>query len=284
MDTSTGKPYIPKEFSRQIRLHLISNYLELGDFPLMLLIVGAPGMGKTFQLATELGLLGVEAFSVRSVDLEDMYAGVPAQKVEKAYRDASKCMEDGVPAALVIHDIDTTLGEWKDSASTVNHQNILSVFMHLCDNPHEVAERACKRVPIFLTGNYVERLYKPLVREGRAHCFTWDPSMEERAHVVRSIFSLDDSAVSARLSMGLVTAYAEKPISFFSEYVASRESESLLQYAYRSSLTYLLTNEEYFRMVRMKALGGRLCNGADWACDLLARSYRDGNTTSEGTK
>ena len=123
----------------------------------------------------------VSVFSISAADLESDRAGEPAKLLQQKYIEASASMSKGVPAVLIIDDIDTTLGEWEKFTGTVNHQDILAFLMHIADNPHHIENvGSVSRVPIFFTGNNFDLLYKPLIREGRANRFDWEPTREEK--------------------------------------------------------------------------------------------------------
>jgi hypothetical protein len=151
---------IPARFVRAVRQHLLLNFMELGDYPVILGIVGMPGEGKTFQLRTILDSLGVEQRSISAADLESENAGEPGKLLLAEYVRASQNIASGTPSALVIDDIDTTVGEWANNTGTVNHQQILAQLMHLADRPSMLERlRPVRRIPIFTTGNDFSKIY-----------------------------------------------------------------------------------------------------------------------------
>lgn len=186
-----GKPYIAPRFANAVNTHLIGNRLDIEGFPVIMWIVGRPGMGKTWQLRRQLEELGHRVFSVDAAELESVDAGEPAKLVRDWYLQASKSISAGGLAAFVIDDIDTTLGEWEGNTGTVNHQDVLAFFMHIADRPDQIDElRGLARVPIFFTGNDITKLYAPLKRSGRTNVFAWEPTFEEKAAAVLSILHL----------------------------------------------------------------------------------------------
>ena len=54
--------FIPERFKKQINTHLLGNMLDIDDYPLILAIMGRPGMGKTRQLRIHLEQLGVDVY------------------------------------------------------------------------------------------------------------------------------------------------------------------------------------------------------------------------------
>lgn len=234
--------YIPERFIEAVDAHMLGNMLDISNYPLILLIVGLPGMGKTYQLRSYLEIVGVEVFSISAADLESDRAGVPAKLLEQKYIEASSSISSGNPAVLLIDDIDTTLGEWEKNTGTVNHQDILAFLMHIADKPSFIENvGSVNRVPVFFTCNYFNRLYKPLIRDGRANRFDWEPTREEKIAIVTSVFRFEDSKTAKML----VDAYPTKPISFFSNLLANKNIEQLVSVAKDVVFSFILTKEGY---------------------------------------
>lgn len=234
--------YIPERFIEAVDAHMLGNMLDISNYPLILLIVGLPVMGKTYQLRSYLEIVGVEVFSISAADLESDRAGVPAKLLEQKYIEASSSISSGNPAVLLIDDIDTTLGEWEKNTGTVNHQDILAFLMHIADKPSFIENvGSVNRVPVFFTCNYFNRLYKPLIRDGRANRFDWEPTREEKIAIVTSVFRFEDSKTAEML----VDAYPTKPISFFSNLLANKNIEQLVSVAKDVVFSFILTKEGY---------------------------------------
>ena len=150
---------ISERFQKKVNAHLLGNMLHIENYPLILGIFGEPGMGKTCQLREHLNAIGVNVFSISSADLESERAGLPAKLLKEKYVHASTSVAQNNPSALVIDDIDTTVGEWQKNTGTVNHQGILAFLMHIADNPYYIEDiGSVNRVPIFFTGNNYELL------------------------------------------------------------------------------------------------------------------------------
>ncbi|MBR2445422.1 MAG: AAA family ATPase [Clostridia bacterium] len=234
--------YIPNRFAKVIDTHLLGNFLNIDRFPLILAIIGQPGMGKTYQLRNYLKAVGVTILSVNAADLESDCAGEPAKLLQQKYIEASSIIRTGQPAVLLIDDIDTTLGEWENYTGTVNHQDILAFLMHIADNPEFIENVGeTTRVPIFFTGNDFDRLYKPLLREGRANRFDWEPTREEKINIVSSIFSFSNREIAEML----VDAYPTEKISYFSNLLVNKEMELLSDLSSNVVIKYILTDINY---------------------------------------
>ncbi len=207
-------PVIPERFVEALDQHLVLNYADVHEWPLVLGVFGRPGDGKSFQIRTHLERRGVTPVSVNAADLESDRAGAPGKLVLDMYADAGHRIEEGTPAAVVVDDFDTTVGEWEHSTTTVNHQQVLAQLMHLADNPAEAGGRRLRRVPVFITGNDLSKVYPPLRRPGRMRAFPWLPSDAERAEVVGAILS---SVLDPRDVSDLLRSLPEAPIAFFSD-------------------------------------------------------------------
>ncbi|MYI05886.1 MAG: AAA family ATPase, partial [Gemmatimonadetes bacterium] len=183
------RPYVPPRFSHAVDQHLVFNLAGFDEWPLVLGVFGPPGDGKSFQIRAQLKHRGVLPVSINAADLESDRAGTPGKLVLDTYIDAGHRMDEGEPAAVLVDDFDTTVGEWEHSTTTVNHQQVLAQLMHLADSPTEVPGKRLRRVPIFITGNDLSKVYPPLRRPGRMRAFPWLPTTEERCDIVSAILA-----------------------------------------------------------------------------------------------
>ena len=205
--------FIPSRFSAEVCRHLLLNYAEMPGQPLILGIFALPGEGKTYQLRSILRGSNVRHYSVNAADLESDRAGLPGKLVVGRYVEAARSIASGIPAALIIDDIDTTIGEWVQNTGTVNHQQVLAQIMHLADQPNTIDDiGAVRRVPIFVTGNDPGKIYPPLRRPGRMSIMHWQPTDAERADLVRAIFH---GMLAAEEATAVLLKYPHQPISFF---------------------------------------------------------------------
>ncbi len=177
-------PVIPVRFKSEVDQHLVFNFAGISAWPLVLGIFGRPGDGKSFQVRTHIERRGALAVSINAADLESDRAGQPGKLVLAKYEDAGHRTSEGTPAVRIVDDFDTTVGEWEKSTSTVNHQQVLAQLMHLADSPTQGADRTLRRVPVFVTGNDLSKVYAPLRRPGRMRPFFWRPTEAERQEIV----------------------------------------------------------------------------------------------------
>jgi hypothetical protein len=217
-------------FLEQVRLHLVSCYQETPQWPVIMGIFGRTGDGKSAQLVAALELCQVEIVRLNAADLESGLAGEPGKHLARTYGAASLAIAKDVPSAMVIDDIDTTVGEWEMNTGTVNHQQVLAELMHIADRPVDPNRNHVKRVPVFITGNNLARLYPPLRRSQRMRSLSWRPTTEEILQVVVGLFH--DVAAHPALER-LVHKFPDETLAFFAEVrQALREREMTEQLGY----------------------------------------------------
>lgn len=275
--TEWGSPLaIPARFVHQVNTHLLGNLLDISDYPLIMWIVGRPGMGKTWQLRKHLELSGFEVFSVSAADLESKDAGEPAKLLQRRYLEAGRALANGTPASLVVDDIDTTVGEWETHTGTVNHEGILAFLMHIADRPTAIESvGTVKRVPVFFTGNDATRLYAPLVRHGRTVKFHWHPTREEKVVVISSILGVQTSQKEE--VERLVDSYPDEPISFFSQLAVARAVGIVSASASAATFSAVLRGDES-HAADLRQLIRTAQQGTDWlaaAAELDSKEMSD---------
>lgn len=195
MSLYRAKYYIPERFEKEIVLHsarILS--AKLADAPVILAISGPPGFGKSFQCSLLLRSLGIKIFPLTASDFENKEAGEPAKLVKKTYDDAVAYLHKSSRnrAAILIDDADVAFGNWGPLVQyTVNTQEVIGELMRIANKPTNESDY---RVPIYLTGNDLNKLYTPLKREGRMDFFYWEPEIDEKAKMV--FYCLDSLSLS----------------------------------------------------------------------------------------
>jgi hypothetical protein len=201
-------------FFKQIELHLVSCYREVPQWPVILGIFGRSGDGKSAQLVASLQRCEVEIIRLNAADLESGLAGEPGKHLARTYATASMAIAKEIPTALVVDDVDTTVGEWEMNTGTVNHQQVLAELMHIADRPVDLSRNHPKRVPVFVTGNNLARLYPPLRRPGRMRSMSWRPTPDELHQVIQGLFR--GVAPPAELAL-LASSFQDETLAFFAE-------------------------------------------------------------------
>lgn len=201
-------------FFGKVHTHLVSCYGNASRWPVILGIFGRPGDGKSAQLSASLERCQVEIIRLNAADLESGLAGEPGKHIARTYAAASMAVAKGVPTALVVDDVDTTVGEWEMNTGTVNHQQVLAELMHLADQPVDKTRNFPSRVPIFVTGNNLARLYPPLRRHGRMNTLSWRPEPQEVRAVAAGILA---GVADVRTLDILLRDFGNEPLSFFAQ-------------------------------------------------------------------
>lgn len=212
--------HIPQRFFSHVHRHL---YFIFGGYGLrapILAIVGPPGEGKSLQLEDSLRACNTAAVHIFAGDLESFDAGRPTIHLIDVLQRASSATAHGAPTAVVVHDIDTTLGEWESNTGTVNHQQLLSELMSYADQP-DSSRYGGRAIPIFVTANDLGKVYAPLRRSRRTTVFRWLPSLEEKVEIVSSIIGED----STDLAQQIVDRYPDRPVAFFDEVIRRHREE-----------------------------------------------------------
>ncbi len=222
---------VPRRLVQAIEQHLVLNFIKETAQPTLLGVFGPPGSGKTFGVRRTLQAHGVLVHEVDATDLESGTAGQPATRLRGKLVTAEHDISKGRPAALVIDDIDTTLGEWEQNTGTVNHQQLLALLMHTVDKAALEPERT--RVPVIFTGNDASKLYEPLRRAGRMAHLQWVPTAEERREIVQYIMRGQASRATVDR---LERRYGHQPLSFYAALlgqVQAKAAGELVQLAAR---------------------------------------------------
>lgn len=163
----------------------------------------------------------------------------------------------GIPTALVVDDVDTTVGEWKMNTGTVNHQQVLAELMHLADQPVDRSRNFPRRAPVFVTGNNLKRLYPPLRRHGRMNSFAWRPEPHELRAVIEGV--LGGTTESSALDK-LAVKFADEPISFFAQLrqeLQYADMPNKLKHAGHDMKSFLLRNNNSDRRSAQLSIRGQ---------------------------
>jgi ATPase family associated with various cellular activities (AAA) len=203
-----------ERFFHKVHVHLANCYGDAPRWPIILGIFGRSGDGKSIQLSAALDRCSVEVIRLNAADLESGLAGEPGKHIARTYATASMAITKSIPTALVVDDVDTTVGEWEMNTGTVNHQQVLAELMHLADQPVDKVRNYPHRVPIFVTGNNLARLYPPLRRHGRMNTFAWRPEPQEVRIVAEGILA---PVTDTQTLDSLVHEFSNEPLSFFAQ-------------------------------------------------------------------
>ena len=185
--------FLPPRLADAVALHVAKCFLGVSGAPLVLAVWGPKGTGKTLGVQLACKALGVTPFTLQAADLEDSTAGEPGLRLRSRYAAAVSCAAtSGTPTALVIDDLDTGIGRYKNTGRTINAQTVAASLMALCDAPS-----SARRVPVIVTAADVSRLYAPLLRDGRMAKLLWQPTGEEMRAIIQRVFDIDTADAAA---------------------------------------------------------------------------------------
>lgn len=214
---------------RAVDQHLLANYLDIPGSPLLLCVVGASGVGKSFTIKRQLERRRIETKEISSSALAHHMEGVAVKPLIRCYRDASDVMVDR-SAAVMIDDIDRSIMSNYHSKGHTIHSQLLTVFlMDLCDNPRRIVTEDVgssremidvERVPIFLTANSLSGLDTAISRPQRMAIFQFEPTIEDRKTMIAEALS-PEAGFGLRLSgrdiEDLERRFAGQHIAFFAD-------------------------------------------------------------------
>jgi hypothetical protein len=216
------KIFIPPSKYRSLGWHVLRNTAGQPG-PLILILHGPPGGGKTTALVTTLRSLGVKVFFLDPARFESIAAGEPVRYVRQVYAEAGQVVqgrhptlcEDEQPevAAIVADDADKAFGRRSDSTYTSNNQHLHGFFQALCDNPSRVFGHRMPKIPFYFTCNDLSTLPEPIRRHGRADLIDWRLTHEERVQVVAAMYP----SISKEDIENLIISHVSEPIAFFAE-------------------------------------------------------------------
>ncbi|MEV0005810.1 AAA family ATPase [Micromonospora sp. NPDC050980] len=209
---------IPERFKRRVLTHAISASCS-SNYPLILLIQGHPGDGKSFQAYETLRGSNFAVMRFSSAELSGTYESESVSRFKDYYARAAESAEtfpEALPV-LLVEDFDLSpAGRQERSFYTVNSQLLSGFLMNLADDVALCGMNTTRRIPLIVTGNDMSVVHGPLLRPGRVDIFTWRPTEQERAIMIHSALAGTVPSLDFKQAMKLTRAFSELPISAFS--------------------------------------------------------------------
>lgn len=148
---------------------------------------GPPGVGKTTQLAQCLRDRGSAFARLDASRLGGEFEGQPARELDQALEGLRADYRNGPRPALVIDDLDMSIGVHRSRNYTVNTQLTTGWLMAQADRAGDPGFGAGEPA-ILVTGNDFSGVHGPLLRSGRARLFGYEPTPDEVASVLAPAF------------------------------------------------------------------------------------------------
>ena len=215
LSSSYDSMFIPKRFADEIIVHVVSNYLENNYFfkpPLYLVIEGDPGEGKTIQSIAVCNQKRIAAQYISASQLSGKNESESKQILEDTFNESLQLIKSGIYIAIVIDDFHLGNANYDSNIKrTVNSDILISYMMNLAESCID------NRIPIILTGNNFKKVYPPLIRDGRANIFKWEPTYEEKEAVIKSIYGPYMEKNDCNKLKLLINRYKDQNIAFFSQ-------------------------------------------------------------------
>ncbi|MFI7426695.1 AAA family ATPase [Micromonospora sp. NPDC049836] len=209
---------IPERFKRRVLTHAVSASCS-SNYPLILLIQGHPGDGKSFQAYETLRSSNFAVMRFSSTELSGTYESESVSRFKDYYSRAAESAEtfpEALPV-LLLEDFDLSpAGRRESSFYTVNSQLLSGFLMNLADDVALCRMDTTRRIPLIITGNDMSVVHGPLLRPGRVDVFTWRPTEQERAIMVHSALASAVPSLDFKQAMKLARAFSDLPISAFS--------------------------------------------------------------------
>jgi SpoVK/Ycf46/Vps4 family AAA+-type ATPase len=204
--------YLPQICKDTAVLHTLDNNSGEPDTPLIQLVHGDAGQGKSTGLRAILAALKAKVFIFGGSQFESVDAGRPAGNFEEVFESAMETLHSSKPSfsAVLIDDLDMGIGNFGGNIQyTVNRQHFVVTLMHLCDRYS--GKRHLQRPAVFVTANRPDVLDGPLIRDGRCEKFLWTYLPAEREEIIHRLYpQLPRFHVQA-----LNERFPEEPIAFF---------------------------------------------------------------------
>lgn len=206
---------IDQSFSDVLLTHIIGNYNNSIQNPLLLAIQGNPGEGKTFQTLNICKKYRVKVCYYSGAELSGNYEKDSIIELSEDYTRACNYYNDGEYCVIIIDDFHLSPASIKNGVgTTINSQLLTGYLMNLCD---KAKSKQIESIPIILLGNTFTDVYEPLKRDGRMDFFHWEASYELKKQIVERIFRDYISLLEFPQLKSFLDKYKNQPVSFFTE-------------------------------------------------------------------
>ena len=238
---------VAERLSDEVVSHVIALSIDMDKAykpPIYLAIQGEPGEGKTTQAIAACTQRGFYVIYVSASELSGSHENDAKDKLQHIYNYAKRLREKNI-VAIVIDDFHQGIINNDDNIKKTINTNILTGFMM------NIAEQNGEyQIPIILTANSLSNIYEPLLRIGRADIFYWEPNIEEKREIVKSI--LGKYVKTSRMNdfEHFYYKYRHNNIAFFSQ----------IENQYRKNIIKKMVKEcSYFNSDKLNSISQKVC-------------------------
>lgn len=237
---------VPDVFRKRVLVHVMSNYVDIGGTsipPLYLAIEGRAGEGKTVQTIATCTQCNIDVLYLSASQLSGQHEREALDIMREIYNEAVRMRHSGSCVAIVIDDFHMSIvNQDNNLRKTVNSNLLTGYLMNLADG------NIMERVPIILTGNSFSKVYKPLLRSGRADFFEWKPDSEVKLNILKQIMK------------GFVQLTEDEFNNFFQEFknATIADFSQLINDCKKDILWDEIKSETYFDKVKIKKIDSRI--------------------------
>lgn len=230
-----------QELEEAIKHHVFSFRLRIEnpafEAPVILVVAGPPGTGKTTTIHDVCKRLGVPLRTVHGSDIVSQWEGQATALLEEAIVTSSRD-ESAFQTAVLIDDPEQGgLGVSENVVGTVSGEAARGFVMAYADDPSRMrlengnqrakVVRLFRPPVIFMTSNRLNALYPPMIRNRRANIHVLDPQGADKERIVRGMVG-HLKPVEFRQ---LMRRYPDQSIAFFADTVSSVSRKLVLQCA-----------------------------------------------------
>jgi len=241
--------YVPQAFADRILLHVCRNQVPALEPPLILAVQGPMGCGKSWQTRRVCARKRIPVVSISGSELSGQHEKASVEVLHDAYTRAATADPER-PSVLLIDDFHlSSASTFANREYTVNSQLLVGALMNLADDPTQCGQLKLRRTAIIVTGNDFTALYGPLTRYGRMDFFDWQPTADDKFHVVQALFQQVLGEARDEGARALVDRFPNESVAFFAS-VRTRLYDAVI-------LRWLAAGELKFKLLeqQVRAIG-----------------------------
>ncbi len=226
--------YIPTKTRLSILKHIVINMTitSIENYPLIYILSGEPGTGKTFSLKKICQNINCKLFHLAASELAGKYESDSKEVISKKYQDAHDYVKmNKAKAVIVIEDIHlSTLSALSGTniSGTVNSGLLLSELMDIADKSANEF-----RIPIFLTTNSLKKIPSTLKRNQRCVIHEMVQDECEKKLMIRALIEKELHNIKYDQLDEIINSFSKEPIAFWADVVSFYITREIDEFLYK---------------------------------------------------